>query len=139
MNRIPRSCVCQIPPETIDDWYKSIARVTLKMSSIVKESFTIKSRISRFVLPILGWVYLLFTSDNIKSLISNGYTNTARLNQSIYPYRCTTISCVGSLSDIESQNQECCYDTGISIFLGILIVIMPKSNPHKCITISSLL
>ena len=39
--------------------YNPIALLNPKMLCIVKENFTIKSRISRFVLPILGWVYLL--------------------------------------------------------------------------------
>ena len=39
--------------------YNPIVQTTLKMLRIVFETFTIKSRIYRCVLPILGWVYLL--------------------------------------------------------------------------------
>ena len=39
--------------------YKPIALVTPKMSSILLVPFTFKSRVFRFMLPILGWVYLL--------------------------------------------------------------------------------
>ena len=40
--------------------YKPVVLVTPKMSSIVKETFTFKSYVFRFMLPILGWVYLVY-------------------------------------------------------------------------------
>ena len=48
-----------VEPKSPGYCYNPIAQTTLKMLRIVFETFTIKSRISRCVLPILGWVYLL--------------------------------------------------------------------------------
>ena len=39
--------------------YKPIALVSQKILHIVLETFTLKSRLFWFMLPILGWVYLL--------------------------------------------------------------------------------
>ena len=42
--------------------YKPVALVTPKMFRIVLETFTLKSYLFWFMLPILGWVYLLCIS-----------------------------------------------------------------------------
>jgi len=65
--RIDKGTICgsfewEIRLQLSQEYYKPIALVTPKMLRIVLETFTLKSCVFRFMLPILGWVYLLYIS-----------------------------------------------------------------------------
>ena len=89
---------------------------TPKMLCIVLETFTLKSCLFWFMLPILGWVYLLCISDRIKRLISNGYPYHVCLNKGIRVKLTTPISCVISVNRHGPKKSRFCYFLNPSIF-----------------------